>query len=221
MTIETTYSQAREQLKSLMDRAVDDREIVLVRRRSGGDVAMIAADELESLVETSHLLRSSRNAERLLAALGRARSESLPATSLAALRKQTGLDGSTSSSGGLPPRISGRFAALGRDRSANGTPPSGPDASGAARSVRRHRQAGTAKARIQRILVAQDRWRTSAGLSREGSGIRRIYRNRPVLLPLLIERSTPIAHSTSNSPASCSMIVPPSCSTSMIVTARL
>jgi hypothetical protein len=28
-------------------------------------------------------------------------------------------------------------------------------------------------------------------------------------------------HSTSNNPASCSMIVPPSCSTSMIVTARL
>ena len=28
MTIETTYSQAREQLKTLMDRAVDDREII-------------------------------------------------------------------------------------------------------------------------------------------------------------------------------------------------
>jgi len=45
MTIETTYSQAREQLKSLMDRAVDDREVIVVRRRTGGDVAMIAADE--------------------------------------------------------------------------------------------------------------------------------------------------------------------------------
>jgi len=36
MTIETTYSQAREQFKTLMDRAVDDREVVLVRRHSGG-----------------------------------------------------------------------------------------------------------------------------------------------------------------------------------------
>ena len=69
MTIETTYSQAREQLKSLMDRAVDDREVIVVRRRTGGDVAMIAADELESLVETAHLLRSEKNAERLLSAL--------------------------------------------------------------------------------------------------------------------------------------------------------
>ena len=87
MTIETTYSQAREQLKSLMDRAVDDREVIVVRRRSGGDVAMIAADELESLVETAHLLRSGKNAKRLLEALARARSESLPATPVADLEK--------------------------------------------------------------------------------------------------------------------------------------
>lgn len=82
MSIETTYSQAREQLKSLMDRTVADREVVFVRRRSGGDVALIAADELESLLETAHLLRSSKNAERLLTALARARSNTLPATAL-------------------------------------------------------------------------------------------------------------------------------------------
>ena len=40
MTIETTYSQAREGLKGLMDRAVQDREVVMVRRRKGGDVAL-------------------------------------------------------------------------------------------------------------------------------------------------------------------------------------
>jgi antitoxin YefM len=58
MTVETTYTQAREQLKTLMDRAVDDREVILVRRRSGDAVAMIAADELQSLLETAHPLRS-------------------------------------------------------------------------------------------------------------------------------------------------------------------
>ena len=92
MTIETTYSKAREQLKSLMDPAVDDREVILVRRRSGGDVAMIAADELESLVETAHLLRSPKNAERLLSALARARSETLPDTPLADLQRRVGFD---------------------------------------------------------------------------------------------------------------------------------
>ena len=69
--VEVTYSQARQSLKSLLDLAVQDREIVMVRRRQGGDVALVAADELESLMETAHLLRSPRNAERLLQALHR------------------------------------------------------------------------------------------------------------------------------------------------------
>jgi len=32
----------------------------MVRRRQGGDVALVAADELEGLLETAHLLRSPR-----------------------------------------------------------------------------------------------------------------------------------------------------------------
>ena len=55
-------------MKILMERAVDVREVVLVRRRSGEAVAMIAADELQTLLETAYLLRSPRNAERLIAA---------------------------------------------------------------------------------------------------------------------------------------------------------
>jgi len=92
MSIETTYSQAREQFKTLLDRAVDDREIIVVRRRSGGAVAMIAADELEGLMETAHLLRSPRNAERLLAALGRAHAGELKPMALPELRKDVGLE---------------------------------------------------------------------------------------------------------------------------------
>ena len=92
MTVETTYSPAREQLKSLMDRAVADREVIVVRRRAGGDVAMIAADELESLVETAHLLRSSKNAQRLLSALARARSDSVAPTPLIDLHKKVGFN---------------------------------------------------------------------------------------------------------------------------------
>lgn len=92
MTIETTYSQAREQMKALMDRAVNDREVIVVRRRSGAAVAMIAADELEGLMETAHLLRSSKNAERLLTALARARAGNLKPTSLTRLKKEAGLE---------------------------------------------------------------------------------------------------------------------------------
>ena len=90
MTIETTYSQARAQLKTLMDRAVDDREVIILRRRSGGAVAMIDAEELESLIETAHLLRSPQNAQRLLTALARARGDSLPPTPISELEQMIG-----------------------------------------------------------------------------------------------------------------------------------
>ncbi len=88
MAIETTYTAARDQLKALMDKVVDDREVVLVRRRHGGDVAMVAAEELEGLLETAHLLRSPRNATRLLKALERAQSDSLPPVRLVDLEAQ-------------------------------------------------------------------------------------------------------------------------------------
>lgn len=93
MSIETTYSQARAELARLMDRVTDDREIVVVKRRHHPAVALIAADELASLLETAHLLRSPANATRLLAAMGRARRGTPAATrTLAALRKAVGLD---------------------------------------------------------------------------------------------------------------------------------
>ena len=92
MPIETTYTAARANLARLLDAAVEDREIVLIRRRGAEDVALIAADELESLLETAHLLRSPRNAERLLTALQRARSRSEAPTRVDELRAEMGLD---------------------------------------------------------------------------------------------------------------------------------
>ena len=77
MAIETTSIAARERFKALMDKVVEDREVVLVRRRQGGDVALVGA-ELEALLETAQLLRSPRNAARPLTGLERARSGTLP-----------------------------------------------------------------------------------------------------------------------------------------------
>jgi len=72
MTIQVTYSKARERLASLLDDVTEDREVVVILRRKGEPAALIAADELASLTETAHLLRSPANASRLLEALGRA-----------------------------------------------------------------------------------------------------------------------------------------------------
>ena len=70
--IQTTYSDAREHLADLWDRAVNDREIVRLTRRGSPDITLIAADELESLLETIYLLRSPANARRVLDGISRA-----------------------------------------------------------------------------------------------------------------------------------------------------
>ena len=72
MIHETSYTQAREHLATLMDQVTDTREPVLIRRRGREPVALVAADELASWLETAYLLRSPKNAHRLLEATERA-----------------------------------------------------------------------------------------------------------------------------------------------------
>ena len=69
MANETTFASLRENLASILDQVVDRQETVIVRRRGGRDVALVPASELAGLMETAHLLRSPRNAKRLLTAL--------------------------------------------------------------------------------------------------------------------------------------------------------
>jgi antitoxin YefM len=92
MPIQTTYSNARENFASLLEQVAADREIVIINRRGYEDVALVAASELSSLLETAHLLRSPQNARRLLKALRRAQSGTLKAQSLDKLRQDLGLD---------------------------------------------------------------------------------------------------------------------------------
>lgn len=70
--METTYTQLRDKLASVLDRVTAEQEVVIVRRKGSRDVALIPADELSAIVETAHLLRSPKNASRLLRAFRRA-----------------------------------------------------------------------------------------------------------------------------------------------------
>jgi antitoxin YefM len=88
MTIQTTYTQAREGFAKLLDEVTHNREVVVIQRRGQEDVAMIAADELQSLMETAYLLRSPANAERLLSALGRALKNEVDPKSIKELRHE-------------------------------------------------------------------------------------------------------------------------------------
>ncbi|NOH01669.1 MAG: type II toxin-antitoxin system prevent-host-death family antitoxin [Chloroflexi bacterium] len=92
MTIEFTYTSAREQLATLLDRVTKDREIVIIQRRGAEDVAMISADELASLTETAYLLRSPENAERILSALAGALKNQGKPQNLDDLRREVGLE---------------------------------------------------------------------------------------------------------------------------------
>jgi antitoxin YefM len=87
-----TYTEARERLASLWDEVVSSREAVVIKRRGHPDVALLPADELSSLMETAHLLRSPENARRLLSALKRARSGKGRPMTLDDLRKKSGID---------------------------------------------------------------------------------------------------------------------------------
>ncbi len=92
MTIQTTYTQARDGLAKLLDQVTNNREVVIIQRRGEEDVAMIAASELASLMESAYLLRSPANAERLLSALGRALKNENDPLSLEELRKEVKLE---------------------------------------------------------------------------------------------------------------------------------
>lgn len=89
--IQTTYTTARANLAKLCDEVTENNRIVIISRRGRHDVAMIAADELSGLLETLHLLRSPKNAERLFTALERAKSKKVRAKSITTLRKEVGL----------------------------------------------------------------------------------------------------------------------------------
>ena len=91
MATETTYTSLRERLASVLDQVANDREVVIVRRRGAKDVALVPAGELAGLMETAHLLRSPRNAQRLLAALQRATRRQGKPESVDKLRREMGL----------------------------------------------------------------------------------------------------------------------------------
>jgi antitoxin YefM len=92
MAVETTYSALRQGLAGFLDQVTNDREVVIVRRRGARDVALIPAEELASLMETAYLLRSPRNAQRLLKSLRELDEGKGETMTVEALRQSIGLD---------------------------------------------------------------------------------------------------------------------------------
>src|SRR4030066_2096941 len=72
LAIHPTYSQARQNLSKLLDEITKNEETVVIKRRRGESVVMMSEKDAASLFETAHLLRSPRNAVRLLKAYAKA-----------------------------------------------------------------------------------------------------------------------------------------------------
>jgi antitoxin YefM len=92
MATVTTYTALRENLASCLNRVIDDQEPLIVRRRGARDVAIIPADELAGLMETAHLLRSPKNAQRLTESLRELERGGGEVVTLEELRRSVGME---------------------------------------------------------------------------------------------------------------------------------
>lgn len=64
-----SYSEARENLKAVIDKVIADRAPLTITRQRGEGAVLISESEWASIEETLYLLRSPKNAERLLEAI--------------------------------------------------------------------------------------------------------------------------------------------------------
>jgi len=64
-----TYSDARAQLKGVMDRAIHDKQEIVVTRKKGESVVVVSLDTWNAVTETLHLLSTPKNASRLRASI--------------------------------------------------------------------------------------------------------------------------------------------------------
>ncbi|MCW0451258.1 type II toxin-antitoxin system Phd/YefM family antitoxin [Xanthomonas sacchari] len=61
-----TYSAARAALADTMDRVVNNHEPVIITRSREQAVVMLSLEDYKAMEETAYLLRSPKNAQRLL-----------------------------------------------------------------------------------------------------------------------------------------------------------
>jgi len=59
------FTDARSNLKSVIDQVVDDADVTLITRRDAPNAVVMSQEYYDSLMETVHLLRSPANAAHL------------------------------------------------------------------------------------------------------------------------------------------------------------
>ena len=64
-----SYTAARQNLAKTMDKVCDDHDAVIITRKGEQSVVMMSLEDYKALEETAYLLRSPKNARRLLEAV--------------------------------------------------------------------------------------------------------------------------------------------------------
>jgi len=59
------FSDARNQLKSVLDQVVNDADYTIITRRDADDAVVMSLDQFNGLMETVHLLKSPATAAHL------------------------------------------------------------------------------------------------------------------------------------------------------------
>ena len=60
-----TFTEARNKLKAVLDRVVNDADYTVITRRDADDTVVMSLEYFNSLLETVHLLKSPVNAAHL------------------------------------------------------------------------------------------------------------------------------------------------------------
>jgi len=64
-----TYTYVRNNLAKTLEKVCDDHDPVIVTRQNQNSVVIMSLEDYESLTETAYLLRSPKNAQRLIRAI--------------------------------------------------------------------------------------------------------------------------------------------------------
>jgi antitoxin YefM len=90
---ETSPTAARQDFFQMLDRIAKEREICIINRPDGENIALIPESDLNSLIETVYLFRSPANARRLLDALDEVKSGKIVPQSIEDLQQELGVSG--------------------------------------------------------------------------------------------------------------------------------
>lgn len=87
-----SQNEAYNDLFKLLETIVESRQVYIVNRDNGENVALIAESDLTSLLETVYLLRSPKNAIRLMEAIEESKTGKIKPQSIEDLKQELGIE---------------------------------------------------------------------------------------------------------------------------------